>query len=64
MAHSKTVKIAKSVLGKIFNKQFRTPTIYRLDLIYVDKFCWLFFHQLQIGVLKKHLFKKFVLKEL
>ena len=36
----------------IFNKQFREPTIYRQVLIFVDKFCWFFFHQLQIGVLK------------
>ena len=53
------MKIAKSVLCKIiscediiFNKQFRAPTIHRQVLIFVDKFCWFFFHQLQAGVLK------------
>ena len=57
--HGKTVKIAKSVLCKIiscediiFNKQFRAPTIYRQVLIFLDKFCRFFFHQLQVGVLK------------
>ena len=59
VAHAKTVKIAKPVLCKIivckdiiFNKQFRAPAIYRQVLIFVDKFRWSFFHQLQIGVLK------------
>ena len=52
VTHGKTVKIAKPVLKKIFNKQFRAPTIYRQVLIFVDKFCWFFFHHLQIGVLK------------
>ena len=44
----------------IFNKQFREPTIYRQVLIFVDKFCWFFFHQLQIGVLKNICSKVFV----
>ena len=56
------MNIAKSVLCKIiapnsnyitFNKQFAAPTIYRQVLIFVDKPCWFFFHQLQVGVLKK-----------
>ena len=34
------------------NKQFWAPTIYRQVLIFVNKFCWFSFHQLQIGVLK------------
>ena len=53
------MKIAKSVLRKIiarkdiiFNKHFRAPTIYCQVLIFVDKFCRIFFHQLQVGVLK------------
>ena len=65
--HGKTVRIAKSVLCEIiahkdivFNKQFRVPTIYRQVLIFVDKFCWFFFHQLQIGVLKNICSKVFV----
>ena len=59
VTHGKTVRIVKSVLCKIivrndiiFNKQFRAPTIYRQVLIFVDKFCWFFFQQLQVGVLK------------
>ena len=61
VTHGKTVKIAKSVLCKIiarnrrdiiFNKQFWAPTIYRLVLMFVDRFCWFFFHYLQLGVLK------------
>ena len=59
LTHGKTVKIARSVLCKItvckdiiFNKQFRAPTIYCQVLIFVDKFCWVFFHQLQIEDLK------------
>ena len=61
------MRIVKSVLCKIivrndiiFNKQFRAPTIYRQVLIFVDKFCWFFFHQLQIGVLKNICSKVFV----
>ena len=53
------MKIAQSVLCKIiahkniiFNKQFWAPIIYRQVLIFVDKFCWFFFHQVQVGVLK------------
>ena len=64
------MKIAKPLLcqiiaGKdiIFNKQFRAPTIYRQVLIFVDRFCWFFFHQLQIGVLKNIFSKKFHIKE-
>ena len=60
VTHCKTVKIAKFVLCKIIarkdiisNKQFRAPTIYRQVLIFVYIFCLFFFHQLQIGVLKK-----------
>ena len=71
VTHGKTVRIRKCVLYKIIsgkdiisNKQFRAPTIYHQVLIFVDKFCWFFFHQLQIRVLKKYLFKKFVVKEL
>ena len=67
VTHGKTVRIVKSVLCKIivrndiiFNKQFRAPTIYRQVLIFVDKFCWFFFHQLQIGVLKNICSKVFV----
>ena len=59
VTHGKTVEVAKSVLCKIiarkdiiFNKQFRAPIINRQVLIFVDKFCWFFFHQLQVGVLK------------
>ena len=59
VTHRKTEKIAKSVLCKIiarkdiiFNKQFRAPTIYNQVLIFVDKFCWFFIHQLQVEVLK------------
>ena len=62
------MKIAKSILCKIItrkdlisNKQFRPPTNYSQVLISVDKFCWFFFHQLQIGVLNS---KKFDVKEL
>ena len=65
--HGKTVKIAKSVLCKIiarediiFNKQFRAPTIYHQVLIFIDKFCCFFFHQLQIGVLKTTCSKDFI----
>ena len=67
VTQGKTVKIVKSVLFKviarkdiIFNKQFGAPTIYRQILIFVDKFCWFFFHQLQIGVLKNICSKVFV----
>ena len=59
VAPGKTVKIAKSALGKIvadkdiiFNKQSWAPTIYRQVLTFFDKFCWFFFHQPQVGVLK------------
>ena len=31
--------------------EFPAPSIYRQVLIFVDKFCWFFFHQLQVGVL-------------
>ena len=30
----------------------KTPTIYCQVLIFVDKFCWFFFHQIRIGILK------------
>ena len=32
--------------------EFPAPSIYRQVLIFVDKFCWFFFQQLQVGVLK------------
>ena len=63
MTHGKTVKIAKCVLCKIiarnrrdiiFSKQFWAPTIYRQVLMFVDRFCWFFFHHLQLGVLKNN----------
>ena len=67
VTHSKTVKIAKSVLFKkiarkdiIFKKQFRPLTIYRQVLIFVDKFCWFFFPQLQVRVLKNICSKNFI----
>ena len=54
VTHGKTVRIAKSVLCKIIspkyinsNKHFRAQV-----LIFVDKFCWFFFHQLQMGALQ------------
>ena len=53
------MKIAKSVLRKIiarkdiiFNKHFRAPTIYCQVLIFFDKFYRIFFHQLQVRILK------------
>ena len=70
VTHGKTAKIAKSVLRKIIarkgiilNKQLRVPPIYRQVLVFVDKFCWFFFHQLQIEFLKISV-KKFDIKEL
>ena len=59
VTHGKTVRISKSVLCKIIspkyinsNKHFRALTVYRQVLIFVDKFCWFFFHQLQMGALQ------------
>ena len=51
------VKVAKSVLYKIIfcknvisNEWFRAPTTYRQILIFIDKFCWFFYHQPELEV--------------
>ena len=55
----KIARIAKSILCKIIarkdiisNEQFPTSTVYRQLLIFVDKFCLIFYHQREKGVLK------------
>ena len=60
VTHSKTVKIAKSVLFKkiarkdiIFKKQFRAPTIYRQVLIFVINFVDFSFPSYRYEFLKK-----------